>query len=61
MFISKQETPMFKVTRMFLTGNLKGLTFTESTSVAMEVGKVYKPSGNNPATKLFPVRQCNKL
>lgn len=48
---------MYKVTRLFLTGNLKGLTFTESTSVAMEVGKVYKPSGKQSSFKIIACTQ----
>lgn len=44
---------MYKITRLFMSGNLKGLTFTETTNVAMEVGKVYKPSGKQSSFKII--------
>ena len=34
---------MFKVTRLFLNGNLSGLEFTDVTKVEFQVGKIYKP------------------
>lgn len=34
---------MFKVTRLFLNGNLSGMEYTEVTPVKFQVGKIYKP------------------
>jgi len=33
---------MYRVTRLFVSGLLKGLTYTETTSVKFVVGKRYK-------------------
>lgn len=34
----------YKVTKLFVNGILKGLTYEEETSVKFEVGKVYYPA-----------------
>jgi len=49
---------MYQVTRLFISGNLEGLTFTEKTTIPMIVGKVYNPSGNQSSYKIL---ECVKV
>lgn len=43
---------MFRVTRLFLNGNLAGIEHTEVTSVRFEVGKTYTPCVGKGAYKI---------
>ena len=43
---------MYIVTRHFVSGPLKGLTITDTTSVAFEVGRTYKPCAGASAYRV---------
>lgn len=46
---------MFQVTREFLTGNLAGLTYTETTSVKWKVGQVVRKSVSGGSYRIISV------
>lgn len=45
--------PRFKVTRTFTSGNLKGLTYTEVTTVRFTLGKHYKSTSDYTITEII--------
>ena len=49
---------MFKVTKKFTSGLLKGITITETTSVEFVVGKNYKPC---VGSSRYTVMACEKV
>lgn len=49
---------MYRVTKSFVSGPLKGLTVTETTSVKFEVGRIYKPCAGASA---YRVEACNPI
>ena len=44
---------MRKVTLLFVSGPLKGLTITQTTSIEFEVGKIYTPCAGSSAYKVL--------
>lgn len=50
--------PLYRVTRRFISGNLAGLTFTETTPVSMEVGRTYTPCAGSSA---YIITECVAL
>ena len=53
--LDKYGRPLFRVTRRFTSGNLAGLTFTETSPVPMEVGRAYVPCAGSCA---YVILEC---
>ena len=49
---------LYRVTRRFVSGNLAGLTFTETSPVPMDVGRIYTPCAGSSA---YVILECVAL
>ena len=58
MTTDKYGRRLYRVTRKFTSGNLVGLTYTETTPVAMEVGRKYEPCAGSSA---YVILECVEL
>ena len=58
MALDRYGFQLYRVTRRFTSGNLKGLTFTETTPVRMEVGRTYTPCAGSSA---YVILECVAL
>lgn len=58
MATDKYGRRLYRVTRRFTSGNLAGLTYTETTPVPMEVGREYEPCAGSSA---YVILECVAL
>lgn len=55
--IGGDDSMKYQVTKLFTSGILKGLTYTEETSVKFEVGKVYRGIGGSD----YKIIKCEEV
>ena len=58
MTLDRFGRPLYRVIRRFISGNLAGLTFTETSPVPMDVGRTYTPCAGSSA---YVILECSAL